>query len=525
MKLVEKRNKNFKQIFFGAGAFVAIFSFTAFAANLFSPIILTHADGSSITSEVIVGVDAYLSISDVSRNIYGNFGHGNGSDSFMTGKGEGSFSVYTNVRSGYEVYYSSADDETALVNSEYSDYYLNSIQAKKGIGEFSENTWGYNAAAVIGGSYADNSNIKFYYPIPTKTTPKRLFNVDSLGSATRDTYKVYFAAKIDDNMPEGNYVKSMMYTVVPHISAELQTIFDISTLQEMTAGICYNTTEPFATATEFTDSFTNDRNYIPRKKLVDTRDNKEYYVTRHAGGRCWMSEDLDLELSTSVTLTSNDTNLQRGTSWTPKNNTTSTMTVWGAPEGDAENTDHSIRVTTNGKSAVLYNISAVTAGQLGKYNYPYSEDTGTWSNGISEPDRQDICPKGWEMLNASDANSELYSSSGTYYGTTYGSYFGDLFNYTKFGYIQNDVATDPVVLSYNGTRTYHWTKDATYSCSYSWSEGNFCRTSRYYVNSSVSSNSYTYDYGSNVYRNQGQGLRCVAKGAGSGSSSYYDLAE
>ena len=55
--------------------------------------------------------------------------------------------------------------------------------------------------------------------------------------------------------------------------------------------------------------------------LVDARDGKNYYVTKLKDGNVWMTQNLDLDLSTSTALTSADTDLNSVTSWTPVRST------------------------------------------------------------------------------------------------------------------------------------------------------------------------------------------------------------
>ena len=55
--------------------------------------------------------------------------------------------------------------------------------------------------------------------------------------------------------------------------------------------------------------------------LTDRRDGKTYYVAKLKDGNVWMTQNLDLDLSTYTTLTSADTDLNSVTSWTPVRST------------------------------------------------------------------------------------------------------------------------------------------------------------------------------------------------------------
>ena len=76
--------------------------------------------------------------------------------------------------------------------------------------------------------------------------------------------------------------------------ADDSTIHSISTMQQMTSDICFNTTIPNRTATTLdTDgSHAGDPDYVPTKTLTDTRDNNTYTVSKLADGKCWMTQNL-----------------------------------------------------------------------------------------------------------------------------------------------------------------------------------------------------------------------------------------
>ena len=59
--------------------------------------------------------------------------------------------------------------------------------------------------------------------------------------------------------------------------------------------------------------------------LVDARDGKNYYVTKLKDGNVWMTQNLDFDLDSSVTLTSADTDLNSVSSWTSSNSTVATF--------------------------------------------------------------------------------------------------------------------------------------------------------------------------------------------------------
>ncbi len=71
-------------------------------------------------------------------------------------------------------------------------------------------------------------------------------------------------------------------------------------MQDMTPEIC-------ASVTVIDDAY----------RALDTRDNSLYFITKLQDGKCWMTENLDLDLSSSKALTNQDTDLNDKTTWTP----------------------------------------------------------------------------------------------------------------------------------------------------------------------------------------------------------------
>ena len=219
---------------------------------------------------------------------------------------------------------------------------------------------------------------------------------------------------------------------------------EISYMQDMTDEICKATPTPLATD-----------NVVPQATLIDMRGKdgsgtvanpvndktssnyQSYIVRKLADGNCWMVQNLNMTLSTSITLTSDTTDIGYGysqnalgtghnttntsttsgrTSWTPNN---STQTVEGVgdwpPDGsdgaksfspgdiyykdgvgtgdyDSVTGSYSSGQSSNGDPwyhvGNFYNWHAATAG------------TGTATmggNGYDQVATDSICPKGWRL--------------------------------------------------------------------------------------------------------------------------------
>ena len=124
-------------------------------------------------------------------------------------------------------------------------------------------------------------------------------------------------------------------------------------------------------------------------QLVDSRDGKTYWVGKLPDNNCWMTQNLDLDLSTSKQLTPADTNIP--SNWTPRVTTTTATThlSYNSDTGKSYNPGDkyyegsysaSDPTTTHYHVGNYYQWSAATAGYTGT-----SQST------------QSICPKGWTL--------------------------------------------------------------------------------------------------------------------------------
>ena len=121
------------------------------------------------------------------------------------------------------------------------------------------------------------------------------------------------------------------------------------------------------------------------KRLIDKRDGKYYWVAKLADGNCWMTQNLDLDLSTGTTLTPDNTNIP--SNWPPSTSTTtgSSFSGYSTDTGKSHDPGNVYYENTSGTDqhyhvGNYYQWSAATAGYTGT-----SQST------------QSICPKGWTL--------------------------------------------------------------------------------------------------------------------------------
>ena len=210
-------------------------------------------------------------------------------------------------------------------------------------------------------------------------------------------------------------------------------------------------------------------------QLKDSRDNNVYYVARLADGNCWMLDNLRLGSTSTIALTSANTN-SNGNFTLPASissgfNSYTAAQINVASKDTVASTKYG---SGSGKIGVYYNYCAASAGTI-------------CSSSNSSNASYDICPKGWRMPTG--------GSSGEYQAlyTAYSS------NVTIF---RNALSTPHSGYFYYG------------SAYNQGSNGNFWSSTRYngsdmyylYVDSSrVGSTDY-----SNT-RNYGYSVRCLLK--------------
>ncbi len=148
-------------------------------------------------------------------------------------------------------------------------------------------------------------------------------------------------------------------------------------------------------------------------QLVDIRDNKTYWVTKLLDGHCWMTQNLDLDLDSSVALTSEDTDLNDATSaayqdgyniennvikWTPISSTltNANRTNWKNNNNKpySLNIGESYATYISNNHGLIGNYYNWTAAIASNNSTNLIEST---FNNVSNNPHNSICPKGWRL--------------------------------------------------------------------------------------------------------------------------------
>ena len=265
--------------------------------------------------------------------------------------------IFTNAISGYELYFSSYDEDTNLkhVNNAVTRTIPSSFSGELTPATMTNNTWGYSL---------NNTSFK---AVPKHSIQAKLKDLKTYPSGADLVQSVYLGVKANSEIPSGVYTKRLVFTALAHENPN--NFFSIFRMQDMTSALCDTATTPVRTATTFdTDgSHHGDPNYVPTVTLTDTRDNNTYTVSKLADGKCWMTQNLRIA---GKTITPADSNV-----------TTSYTIPASSPSGFIAHDTSNAYVDSDGG---LYNWYTATAG------------TGTQSMSSGNTTNS-ICPKGWRL--------------------------------------------------------------------------------------------------------------------------------
>ena len=220
--------------------------------------------------------------------------------------------------------------------------------------------------------------------------------------------------------------------------------------------------------------------------LKDMRDGKSYFIAKQADGKVWMTQNLDFDLSTSVTLTHDNTDLGHTTNtlnqtWTPSRATlTGNVSSWHNDTTAVDSYDpgnvyyyNSGTTSDDTYSTTCDNASTCAHSHAGNYYNWRAAVANNVTNNTTEhaamPDS--VCPAGWRLIRGpineytyGDEVTLLSSSTGSsFYGrypdmkqqftisaTTLNSYRSSPIYWTRAGYIKEDS------ILYAGKLTSYW---------------------------------------------------------------------
>ena len=266
---------------------------------------------------------------------------------------------------GYSVYVGS--NSSQLKNG---SNVIESVGATTTYANLPVNSWGYSFAS--GTTAADSYKAM---PATLRGTALDSNNNTNIKDETRN-YTLSFAANIGADKPAGTYTNQVTMSVVSS-PLEISDLTGLATMQEMTSEVCASTATGVSA------------------QLKDVRDNKYYWVTKLADGKCWMTQNLDLDLNASTTPLVPATS-DVSSSWTPSSG------VW-APDGGGD--EPAYTANTASSSTILADNTGQRSWSLGNYritNPTTSSGCGSKKNDLSQ------CPSQFTAYNTpTTANGDV----------------------------------------------------------------------------------------------------------------------
>ncbi|MBR3386227.1 hypothetical protein IKG68_01515 [Candidatus Saccharibacteria bacterium] len=376
---------------------LAVTVLIAFAAiyNICKIPLVTHAEEPVLTdsssSVFSLSSDRSLTVSVSSANI----------DLALTPSAEGIFkstsdtpltvTVSTNNATGYNLNMTTTTTDLTRTTSLSGQTPV--IHTLSGSGSFTSDTFETNAW----GFSLDGAT---YQPV---TLSRQI--TQTTKESNNSTTNITFAAKLNNEIPHGEYRSTITFIATTNpLEATFDTAFDAAgktqvsyngnnyyKMQDMSGFICSMVATPADTTS------------AESTQLIDTRDNSIYWVSKLLDGNCWMTQNLDLNLDSSVALTSADTDLHSVTSWTPTRSTINSTAYNNTASGASGGILTFNNGAQNGNFAPNFSDSTSSDMTVNANNSPYSADPGY----------RYVAPK--EM---SGPNTNWYDNGDTFYYCT-----------------------------------------------------------------------------------------------------------
>ena len=359
MKLTQDKlifNSNF---FTKLGVFSSCAMVAALSVYIYSPVAETHAETSAGGSTVITtNVSSIIAMNTSTEELVldampNSFTHGSVN-----------VNVSTNSQYGYTLALEDEDSNSNMASTVegVSDAFTSNFTSGRTEDTMEANTWGYS------------TNATNYFKIPTVGSPVGLRRTNTPMTEAQETTAVDFGVKVG-MITAGSYKDTVRFTAYVNGNDGAPAAVEAGD-SALVGNPKDGSMQDFSCSSlaHIGDSIV----------LTDARDNNEYLIKKLADGRCWMTQNLRLA---NVTLTSVDTNLPDGETWTlPASDITGFK---------AKNTNN---VYIDPSYGGYYTFYTATAGW----------GTDTVSSGNSP---KDICPKGWHIPSgSSDGIRPIYQN-------------------------------------------------------------------------------------------------------------------
>lgn len=383
---------------------------TLFALAFFLPQVFISSDASAGTADVTLNVATRLTFSLSSHNLtISNLAPGAVANSNII-----TISTNTNNATGYTLAATVGDashNTTSLIRSSTTDAFEGlATNSSLAMNNIPDSKWGFSS----------DSGLTFS-GLPLYTDTPKILDLSSLPVAG-GTIDFSIAAHAPTNMSAGTYENVITFSVVANYDTiTLSDAYALAgrtpvstpsgsyyTMQDMSMDICNNV-----------DTLNSSL------QLLDTRDDKLYWVTKLADGNCWMTQNLDYDIEQR----DNTLSLIDGTTTTSEGFATftstkpSTIVVCALATSRGCSYDPGNYYAANGTSTADLEISCNSGINDGE-NCHYH--LGNYYQQVAVVEeynlRPSICPQNWRVPTVSMSNT-LSSLLGTNIATSAPTYF------------------------------------------------------------------------------------------------------
>lgn len=322
------------------GVFAGSLLCTAFAVYFYSPVVGTNA-ATERRVDLFANVDLIASLSlnkdEVNFSVMPSDAGSFYNDSIIA-------TINTNSSNGYELYFSSVDNETNMKHqySAVTDVIASNFNGTVTYSTMASNQWGFSL------------NNTDYSKIPTLDNQAIIMNLNHRPSAAEKTATITIGTKVDSNIMAGSYTKNVIFSAIAHESAIAMQNFDGSTLP------------------------------TGKSLLVeDLRDGEKYTIKKLLDGNVWMTQNLRIS---DITIDSTKSDMTSGSYAIPASISGSFSNYF-----NADDTDY-VFVKNNVGYYAFYTASVGTGGT----------SMSTSGDNI----QSSICPKGWKIPSGKSNDSD-----------------------------------------------------------------------------------------------------------------------
>ena len=364
--------------------------------------------------------------------------------------GNTKMNAYCNDNNGYSIYAIGSsgdiDGNTDLISSISDSYNVKTgVYDSSTASSLTPSSWAMKLTAGIGtgsnptvptieNGYDSYKEVPDIYTLVAKRTSKTDMSLDTTlsGSYINTTYKIY-ASSIQ---PAGTYSGKVKYVMVhPNSNNNHLGFNEIYALHNKTPittenGTYYTMQDMDATICNQVDVYDE----VSQTQLIDKRDGKTYWVTKLKDGHCWMTENLDIDINSSISFNSNNTDLnvaydsstRQYTEYSDGYTESNGVIYWepasSATTIDFQNTGPIIGwQNSNTAPYTASKIDSTETGHASLGNY-YNWTAAIASNNsssltqntlsdISKNPKNSICPKGWRLPTISNQSNTISGST------------------------------------------------------------------------------------------------------------------